>query len=306
MQRFLIRRVGLAFLSFFALSILAFLLVRDGYIEVLMPIVHPADLHAYKLPNPVAHYAEYMKDIIRGDWGHTWKWGPDIGKVALERFHMTLRLASLAMGVIAVLGVSLGVLAAINKGSVFDRWTTVAILLGKSMPVFWLGLILYWVFAVISGSLPSTDDGNLVPTILPAVTLALLPTTVLVNFTRSAMQSSFESGYVKLARIKGLHEWKIIWKHCLRNAAISPHSSFGVIAGAFLISLVLTEAVFAWPGVGLMAIEAILLRDTYALGGLVLFSGGAFILCHLVLDVLRAFLDPRIRYSERTYIQYQV
>ena len=271
-----------------------------------MPTAHPADRHAYKLPNPVVHYADYMKDIIRGDWGHTWKWGPDIGKVALERFHMTFRLASLAIGVIAVLGVSLGVLAAINKGAVFDRWTTVAILLGQSMPVFWLGLILYWVFAVITGSLPSTDDGNLVPTILPAVILALLPTAILVNSTRSAMQSSLGSDYVKLARIKGFHEWKIIWKHCLRNTAISPHISFGLIAGAFLISLVLTEVVFAWPGVGLMAIEAILLRDNYALGGLVLFLGGAFILCHLMFDVLRAFLDPRIRYSERTYIQYQV
>ena len=206
--------------------------------------------------------------------------------------------AVVALVVSAVLGIALGVLAAINKGALFDWWANVAVSFGQSMPIFWLGVILIWVFTIHLGWLPTGRGGGLSHMILPAITLAWLPAVVLMKLTRNAMRSSLDSNYVKLARIKGLTKWQIIWKHCFRIAAVSPLISFGPMGGFFLTSLVLTETVFALPGAGILVLEAFYLRDFPLLSGVALFLGGAFILCHLTVDVLRAFLDPRIRYSE--------
>ena len=140
--------------------------------------------------------------------------------------------------------------------------------------------------------------------ILPAIILAWLPAAVLAKLTRSAMLSALESDYVKLARSKGLTEWKIIWKHCLRNVAVSPLISFGLIGGSFMTALVLTEAIFQWPGAALLALQSISpLGYNSMLSGVVLCLAGGFILCHLIVDVVRAFLDPRIRYSEGTSLK---
>ena len=135
--------------------------------------------------------------------------------------------------------------------------------------------------------------------ILPAITLGLLPAAVIAKLTRSAMVSALESDYVKLARIKGVTEWKIIWKHCLRNVAVSPLLSFGLIGGSFMTALVLTEAIFQWPGAGLLTLQTIGVGDYHPmLSGVVLVLAGGFISCHLIYDVVRAFLDPRIRFSD--------
>ena len=220
MQQFLIIRLGQTLLALFALSILIFLPVRLVDMWALAPVFHPADYEAYKVPaSPVVHYAEYMKDLIRGDWGFSSKWG-EPRNVILERLPATLRLASIALALSVALGITLGILAAINKGTPFDRWSNTVVLLGQSMPIFWLGVILTWVFAVLVGSLPNSDEGDIYPIIFPIITLAWLPTALLMKLSRSAMLSALESDYVKLARIKGLSEWKIVWKHCLRNVAV--------------------------------------------------------------------------------------
>ena len=310
MPQFLFRRVGQTLLALFALSILTFLLVRPDPYAVFLPT---NDVSYLERPHPViqygetvGQYADYMNNLVHGNWGKSWKWGGEAIAVVLDRFPTTLRLASIALALSVALGITLGILAAIKKGSPFDQWTTRVVLLGGSMPVFWLGVILSWSFAIFAGSLPRIGEGESYPLILPIITLAWLPTVVLTKFTRSAMLSALESDYVKLARIKGLSECKIIWKHCLRNVSVSPLLSFTLIGGAFMTSLVLTEAVFAWPGAGLLVVDAIRTRDHVALHGVVLFLGGGFILCHLTVDVLRAFLDPRIRYSESRYLNHQV
>ena len=322
MQQFLLRRVSLALLALFALSILTFLLVRPG--QYMFHFRYDPDGWEYYEQSPLAvQYARYVNDLSRGDldkawgldygwgygrdgyWGHSrdYGWGHSSENVVLERLPDTLRLASLALALSAVLGITLGVLAAINKGSPFDRWSNPIILFGQSMPVFWLGVILFWVFTIHLGWLPTGRGGGFSHMILPAITLAWLPAVVLMKLTRTAMRSSLDSNYVKLARIKGVTEWKIIWKHCLRNVAVSPLISFGLIGGAFMTSLVLTEAIFQWPGAGLLMIQTIgALNYHPMLSGVVLCLGGGFILFHLAVDVLRAFLDPRIRYSETTAI----
>ena len=312
MQQFLLRRIGVALLALFALSILTFFLIRLVDPFDYLPVFHPADLDFYKLPNPIVHYAGYMMEFLSGDWGSgynwrtSWKWGPESGNIAFERLPNTLALASLALGLGAVLGITFGILAAIRKGTLFDPFSKAIVLIGQSMPIFWFGFIVLWIYAFINGSLPTIDIGDRVPIILPALTLAWLPTTLIARFTRSAMLSALDSDYVKLARIKGLSEWKIIWKHCFRNVAVSPLSSLGLKGGAIMTSLVLTEVVFAWPGVGLMVFEALHALNYYVLNALVLTLSGGFIIFHLCIDVFRAYLDPRIRFSAGTYRPYEV
>lgn len=309
MQQFLLRRVGMALLTLFALSILTFLLVRpDPYVldtptDRLVNLERPHQITQFG--ESVVQYSEYVKNVLLGNWGESWKWG-EPKKIFLERLPMTLQLTAPAIALGTIWGVSIGVLAAINRGSPFDRLSNAIFRIGQSIPIFWLGLILLWSYAFISGSLPNRDEGEIIPIILPIITLALLPLAVFKRLTRSAVLSALDSDYVKLARIRGLSEWTIIWKHCLRNVAVSPILTFSLVGGFFLSGLVLTEVVFTWQGAGLLVFESIYFRDRFALHGAVLLLGTAFILCHLAADLLRAFLDPRIRYSARTHIQYDV
>ena len=320
MQHFLFRRISLALLALFALSILTFLLLRTerstAYDTYVAPIYAcPGACPSYEDPPLPIQYAHYVKYTFQGDWDKAWGLGSNLsggigygdGDIVLERLPATLRLASLALALSLALGIALGTLAAIHKDSVFDRWTKVVVSFGQSIPIFWLGVMLLGAFSIQLGWLPTGIGGGFSHMILPAITLALLPTVVLAKLTRTAMRSSLDSNYVKLARIKGLTEWKIIWKHCLRNVAASPILSFTLIGGAFMTSLVLTEAVFQRPGAGLLMLQSISAQGYHPmLSALVLFLGGGFILCHLTVDVLRAFLDPRIRYSESTSLNHQV
>ena len=320
MQEFLFRRLAQTLLALFALSILTFLLLRterstahDTYVAPIEAC--PGACYTYEDPPLALQYPLYVKYTFQGDWDKAWGLGRNLsgrrdygdGDIVLDRLPATLRLASLALALSLALGIALGTLAAIHKGSAFDRSARMMISFGQSMPIFWLGGMLLWTFSIHLAWLPTGSREGFSDMFLPAITLAWLPTVVLAKFTRDALLSALESDYVKLARIKGLTEWKIIWKHCLRNVAVSPLISFGLIGGAFMTSLVLTEAIFNWPGAGLLTLQSISAIGYHPmLSGLVLFLGGGFILCHLAVDVLRAFLDPRIRYSESTYLNHQV
>ena len=316
MQQFLFRRVGLTLLALFALSMMTFLLVRTEHYEV--HIIYGPGWPYDEEPSLMVQYARYMSDLVQGNWDEAWglsqrtwnnywsseyKWrgSYDPGNIVLERLPATLGLVSLALALSAVVGMTLGVLTAVNKGSPFDRWTNLVISFGRSIPIFWFGTILIWIFVIPLGwfPVPGGVGAGFYYMVLPAITLAVLPTAVIANLVRSAMVTALESEYVKMARVKGVAEWRIIGKHCLRNVAVSPLLSFGLIGGSFMTALVLTEAVFQWPGAGLLILQAIDDSDYHPmLSGVVLVLAGGFILCHLIYDVVRAFLDPRIRYSE--------
>ena len=170
-------------------------------------------------------------------------------------------------------------------------------LVGQAAPPFWLGLVLIWVFGVELGVVPTSGRSGWSSYVLPAVSLGLFWVAALMRLIRSSMLDALDSEYVKLARVKGLPEYKVIWKHTLRNAAIAPITYFGIILGSLLVGSVSIETVFAWPGVGFLAFQAVLARDFPVIQTVVLLFSVVFIMTNLLIDILYAYLDPRIRYN---------
>jgi peptide/nickel transport system permease protein len=305
MQRYLVFRFGQSIIALIGVSMLVFFLTRlsGNVLDLMLPIeATPEDFErvekAWGLDKPiVVQYALYMKNVLRGDWGESWKWGAGALEIVLEKFPATVQLAAFTLIVSTTLGLTIGMLVATKKDTPFDWGGKIIALLGQSLPSFWLGIVLMWVFAVLLGWLPTSGRGGITHMIMPAITLGWFNVAALMRLTRSAMLEVLDSEYVKLARIKGLPEWKVIWKHCLRNAAIAPLTYFGLVAGFLLTGSVVTETVFAWPGTGLLAVEAVQARDYQVVQAVVLFMASIFILSNLIVDILYAYLDPRIRYN---------
>lgn len=305
MQRYLLLRIGQALLAMWGVTILVFALTRlsGDILQIMLPIEATAEdfARASKVwgldKNIVEQYVIYANKVLHGDWGRSWRFSTDALQIVFERFPATLQLAAFTMGISTALGVLFGVIVATKKDTPIDMGGKLIALLGQSLPSFWTGIVLMWIFSVSLGWLPAQGKGGLSHMVLPAITLGWFNVAAMMRLTRSSMLEVLDSEYVKLARIKGLPEWKVIWKHCLRNAAIAPLTYFGVLAGYFLTGSVVTETVFNWPGVGLLAVEAILARDYMVVQAVVLFMSAIFIVTNLVIDVLYAYLDPRIRYN---------
>jgi peptide/nickel transport system permease protein len=216
-------------------------------------------------------------------------------QVVLNRLPATLLLGGTAMGLSIVIAVPLGVVSAVRKGTLVDSIAQAVALVGQSMPSFWLGIILIWIFAVWLNWLPTSGGGSVRHLVLPAIAIAWFQISALTRLTRSAMLEVLDAEYIKLARAKGVSENKIVWKHALRNAAIVPLTYFGVLAGSVLTGSVVIETVFSWPGLGWVAIEAIKARDFPVVQSVVIVFAIIFILSNLVVDLLYAYVDPRIR-----------
>ena len=305
MQRYLILRFAQSLLALMGVSMIVFGLTRlsGDVVEFYLPQdAHPEDFvrvrEAWGLDKPiVVQYGVYVTNIMKGDWGRSFRYNDDALGLIVEKFPKTLKLAGFTIAISTVLGLGIGVFVSIRKGSIFDSGAKVLALLGQSVPSFWLGLMLMWIFAVHLGWLPTSGEGGIKHMIMPAIALGGFNVAALMRLTRSAMLDVLDSEYIKLARIKGLSERKIIWKHALRNAAIAPLTYFGVVTGFLLTGSVVTETVFAWPGIGLLAVEAVEARDYAVVQGVVIFMASMFIFANLVVDVLYAYLDPRIRYN---------
>jgi peptide/nickel transport system permease protein len=193
--------------------------------------------------------------------------------------------------------VPFGVATAVWRDSFFDSFGKIVALLGQSLPSFWLGIVLMWIFAVTLGWLPTSGRGTWAHMVLPAVCLGWFQVAAMMRLIRSAMLDVLDSEFVKLTRVKGLSEWKVVWKHCLRNAAIAPLTYFAITAGVLLTGSVVIESVFAWPGTGLLAVDAVRARDFQVVQAIVIVFAAVFILTNLVVDILYAYIDPRIRYQ---------
>ena len=252
-------------------------------------------------------YVRWLGHVARGDLGRSlWMKRPVLAEV-LGRFQATLILTGTALGLSTVAGLALGVASATRPNSLLDRVSAMASLFGASMPSFWLGIVLMVVFALWLGWLPASGMfapygggglGDLLShLLLPAVTLAAASVTIIARLTRATMLEALGQDYIRTARAKGVVERAVVLRHGLRNALIPIVTVIGVQAGYLLGGAVLTETVFAWPGVGTLMVQGILARDFPLVQGCVLVVALSFVLINLAVDLLYAYLDPRIQYE---------
>ena len=307
MQRYIVIRFAQGIIALVAITIIVFGLSRVTGDPASIILGMDATVEDYErlrerlgLDEPiVVQYGIYMGKVLQGNLGESLKY-PELGAggAVVKRLPATIYLAGVSLLLAIGIGIPLGVLSAVKRDTPFDTSSKVFALLGQSVPNFWLGLMMMWLFAVKLGWLPTSGTGGFKHFIMPAITLGSFQIAAITRLVRSSMLETLDSEYVKLARIKGVSEWKVLWKHCLRNAALTPLTYFGVIAAITLTGSVTTETVFSWPGTGLLAFQSVLSRDFELIQALVLVFSTIFILSSFLVDVLYAYLDPRIRYSQ--------
>ena len=242
-------------------------------------------------------YADFLSKAIHGDFGVSLRQQQPTLSLIADRLPATLQLAGAAMAIALTIGIPLGVAAATRRGSIWDNLLMLGGLLGQSLPVFWLGLLLIMVFSVSLGWFPVAGTGGPQHLVLPAVTLGLFSTAYIARMTRSSMLEVLGRDYVRTARAKGLAARRVLMSHAFRNALIPLVTIVGLQFGALLGGAVITESIFAWPGVGRLTIQAIQAKDLPLVQACVLFLAMIFVLANLVVDVLYAYLDPRVRLS---------
>jgi len=246
-------------------------------------------------PLPV-QYAIYVMNVAVGDFGNSIISRRPVTEHIWERLPATVELGFVAMFLSVLIGVPLGMYSAVRRGGVLDTAARVFAVLGQSMPTFWLGLMLILFFGVVLGVLPAGGRGGLLHLVLPAFTLGYFTSAAILRLTRSAMLEVLGSDYIKFARLKGLHEQVVLWKHGLRNALL-PVVTFAVLLFVqFLGGAVVTETVFAWPGLGRLILESITTRDYPVVQAGVLVLSALYLTGNLCVDLLYSYLNPRIRH----------
>ena len=243
----------------------------------------------------VMQYVVWAAGAVRGDFGDSIWHKRNSLKVIRERAPATLQLSGIAYVCAIVLGTALGVASAVTRGSMLDLVIRSFALIGQAAPPFWIALVLIYVFAVILGWLPTSRRGDWTHFVLPVTTLAWLASAGITRITRSALLEVLDSEYVKLARAKGVGRTKIVFKHALKNALVAPLTVAAILFASFITGTVVVEMVFAWPGLGRLAVEATLQTDFPLVTGLTVIFAAVFLLSSLAADLLYAYIDPRIR-----------
>lgn len=243
----------------------------------------------------IVQYMRFLKNAIRGDFGRSYTTKRLVFDEVLSRFPATLKLTISGMIVAVAIGIPIGIISATKQYSAVDSISMVLALLGVSMPNFWLGLMLILLFSVRLKWLPSGGDIGFNSLILPAITLGTGVAAIITRMTRSSMLEVIRQDYIRTARAKGVVEKKVINKHALGNALIPVITVIGLQFGYLLGGAVLTETVFSWPGVGRLMVDAIKQKDTPTVLASVIFMSVVFSVANLLVDILYAFIDPRIR-----------
>jgi len=247
-------------------------------------------------PLPV-QYADWFVGVLQGDWGNSISWGRPVLPDLLRRLPATLQLAALSVLFSVGVAIPVGVLSATRQNSFIDSISRVASLLGLSMPNFWVGMMLILLFALHLRLLPASGRRGFEYLILPAITLGTSGMATIMRVTRSTMLEVIRQDYVRTARSKGLPERVVIYKHTLRNALIAVITVIGLQMGFRLGGTVVIERVFAYPGLGQLAYQGMMHRDTPMIMGNLMLFATMFCLINLVVDLIYAFVDPRIRYG---------
>lgn len=309
MLSFILRRLLLAIPTLFGVLVIVFLLLYvapgDPVQEMVGERADPetvARLRAeLRLDDPLhKQFIHYAGGVVQGDLGRSYITRRPILQDIRERFPKTLQLAGAAMLLASVIGITIGILSARVPGGWFDRISLGVAYLGISFPVYWVGLILILVFAVMLRWLPPSGYGGIEYLILPALALGSRSIAFLARVTRSAMLDVLGSDFVRTARAKGQSERLVITRHALRNALIPIITVLGLDFGYYLTGSILTETIFSWPGLGRYVVNAIARRDLPAIQGSVLFLSVVFVLVNLLTDLAYAKADPRVAYKTAT------
>ena len=305
MQRYIIKRLFYALISLVLLSITIFCLVRvtgDPAILMADPGAKEEDLQIIRKdfgldkPWPV-QYVVFVSNIVRGDFGKSIYYRIPAFDLYMQRLPASLLLAAVAMAISLLLGIPIGILSAVRLNTWVDSFGKIFAILGLSLPSFWVGLLLILTLSVYLNWLPSSGSGTFLHILMPAFSLGWVFTAGYMRLSRSAMLEVLGSEYVKLARIKGLPEKLVIGKHAFKNAVI-PVLTFAGINLVLMVNVaVVVESVFAWPGVGRLLFEGITFRDFPIVQTTVLLGGVMIVVVNLVVDILYAYIDPRIHYG---------
>jgi len=245
----------------------------------------------------IVQYLRYFGDLLQGDWRTSLFSKKPVFEEIMERVPATMELMFGAMVVTILVAMPLGLIAAVNKGTWIDQGAMIFSLLGVSLPNFWLGPMLILLFSIHFDLLPVNERGGLEHLILPALTLGTSLASILARITRSSVVETLQAEYIRTARSKGISELRILFRHALRNALIPIVTVIGLQVGVLLSGAIITEAIFDWPGLGNLLISAINSRNYPLVQGCVLFIAGSYVMVNLVIDLLYAYLDPRIRLS---------
>ena len=306
MRSYLLRRLGQAALTLAGVSLLVFVILRvipGDPAKMLLPEGAPQSAvdalnRELGLREPIwVQYGIFLRSVVRGDFGQSFQYRAPALQVVVERAPATIQLAFAAMLLTVLVGVSLGVLAAVRRGTGYDYAGTVLAVLGQSLPNFWLGIMLILLFGVTLRWLPTSGFQGWSYLVLPSITLAAFPTALVARLTRSSLLEILGQEYVRTGRAKGLSERAVIWRHALRNAMIPLLTVLGLQIGTLLGGAVITESIFAWPGMGKLVVDAIFFRDFPVVQTVLIISATIFVVINLLIDLLYTVLDPRIRYG---------
>jgi peptide/nickel transport system permease protein len=302
MQVWLLTRLASSAFTLLAISLIVFSLVRltGDPVLLFLPPDSPAEeverlREELGFNDPLAvQYAGFLRSALVGDVGFSLKHQEPALRVVLQRLPATLELALAAMVVTLAIALPAGIVSAVRRNSWVDRLVMGGVVFGQSMPTYWIGIMLILVVSVQSGLLPPFGRGTVAHLVMPSVTLALFFTARIARLTRSGMLNVLRTDYVRTARAKGLAGPVVVLKHALRNAALPIVTIVGIEFGTLLGGTVITETVFAWPGLGRLAVDAIYARDYPVVQTTVLLVSAIFVSINFVVDVLYRVIDPRV------------
>ncbi len=305
MTRFLLRRLLLTVVTLFAVTLIIFVLARvsgDPRYLLLDEFATQEQWETLKrklgLDRPLfVQYAFFMRGVVVGDFGKSIRERKPVMDLIAGRVPASLQLAAVSFGFSILLGIPFGIMSAVSRGGLLDNVTKIVALVGQAAPTFWLGIMFIFFFAVKLGWVPPSGHGEWKAIILPAVSMGWFFVAANLRIMRSAMLDALSENYITLARAKGASRFAVVWKHGLRNAIIAPLTFAGVTLGGMLAGSLVIETVFVWPGLGRLAYQAVFNHDYPLLQGIVIIFTLIYLSAALVVDVLYAYIDPRIRYS---------
>lgn len=305
MLKFLLGRILLAVPTLIGASIVVFALVHltgDPALLMMPPQTPPEQVKVFRErlgfddPLPV-QYWRFINGVFRGDLGESFRFREPALELVLERLPATLQLALYSVLLATFIGIPLGVISAATQGGWLDTLIRTIFYIGQGIPPFVLGLLLMVIFSIQLGLLPSAGRGSLAQLVMPVVTLAVFLLASIARLTRSGMVQVLQSDFIRTARAKGLSPGKVLYKHAVRNTLIPVVTMIGLQLGHLLGGAVVTETIFAWPGVGRLVVEAIHSRDFPIVQAAMLVIVTLFVMVNLLVDLTYGFLDPRIRYE---------